>query len=287
MKRRNVILNAIVSLVALAIIPSARAQPLRATLTAPPLICAHRGWTDPTEVENSLDQMRHTHQAGPFMMEIDLATDASGRIVLLHDQKVDRTTTGHGPLTALTTENMQKLFLKNASGPTQEQIPAYDAVLDWAARTPNVLLMLDIKDVPPTDALNPVRRRHLSDRVVVLTFHEKQAREAFKADPNVLISVLITIPDDLKTYQKVLGIRHFAAYIPRTSDPFLFRRAHQAGAVIISDLLGPTAVTDIMSPEDGAHHARALPIDILVTNTPLLLQRALKKTCRVRKTLCF
>lgn len=278
MKRRYVIFNGVVALTALTVMPTAMAQSLQAVLTTPPpLICAHRGWTDPSETENSLSQMHRTHQVGPFMMEIDLAKDASGRIVLLHDQNVDRTTTGHGPLAALNPADVHKLLLKNASGPTQEHIPAYDAVLDWAARTPDVLLMLDIKDVPPADALKPVRRQHLSDRVVVLTFQEKQAREAFKADPDALISVLVTTPDDLATYRQIAGHRRFAAYIPKTSKPSLFRTAHQAGAIIITDLLGPTAVTDIMSPEEGAQHARSLPIDILVTNTPLQLQAALRK----------
>ncbi|MDI6653296.1 glycerophosphodiester phosphodiesterase family protein [Gluconobacter japonicus] len=278
MKRRNVIFNGVVALTALSVVPTAMAQSLQAVLTTPPpLICAHRGWTDPSETENSLSQMRRTHQVGPFMMEIDLAKDASGRIVLLHDQNVDRTTTGHGPLAELSPADIHKLALKNEFGPTHEHIPAYDAVLDWAARTPDVLLMLDIKDVPPADALKAVRRQHLSDRVVVLTFQEKQAREAFKADPDALISVLITTPDDLAAYRQIAGHRRFAAYIPKTSKLSLFRKAHQAGAIVITDLLGPTAVTDIMSPEEGAHHARSLPIDILVTNTPLQLQAALRK----------
>ncbi|MBS1095975.1 glycerophosphodiester phosphodiesterase family protein [Gluconobacter wancherniae] len=276
-KRREIIVYAATALTALSVTFSVTAQPLKDALTAPPLICAHRGWTDPSETENSLSQMRRTHQVGPFMMEIDLARDASGQIVLLHDQNVDRTTTGHGPLAILSSENLQKLRLKSISGPTQEHIPTYETVLDWAAGTPNVLLMLDIKDIPPADALRSVRRERLSDRVVVLTFQEKQAREAFKADPDALISVLVTTPTDLITYRKIAGTRRFAAYIPKTSKPSLFKIAHQAGAIIITDILGPTAIKDVMSPEDGAQHARALSIDIMVTNTPLQLQTSLKK----------
>ncbi|GAC89114.1 glycerophosphoryl diester phosphodiesterase [Gluconobacter thailandicus NBRC 3257] len=277
MKRRIFIVYGLSALMDLSCTSSVLAQSLTAPMMSHPLICAHRGWTSPSGTENSLAEMRRTHKAGPFMMEIDLAKDKTGQIVLLHDLDVDRTTTGHGPLAELNQKAVQKLRLRNSSGPTGEHIPAYSDVLDWAARRPDVLLMLDIKDVPPTDALKPVRHQSLSGRVVVLTFHEKQAREAFEADPNALVSVLVTKPDDLATYRKISGTRRFAAYVPQNSDPALFRAAYEAGAVVITDLLGPTAIVDAVSPDEGAQRAKALPIDILVTNTPLQLQSALRK----------
>lgn len=277
MKRRIFISYGLSALTGLSGPFSAVAQSLTDRMAMPPLICAHRGWIDPSGTENSLSQMHRTHQAGPFMMEIDLAKDKAGRIVLLHDQDVDRTTTGHGPIAKLSQEAVQKLHLKNTSGTTLEHIPAYSDVLDWAGSTPDALLMLDIKDVLPAEALKPVRLHKLSNRVVVLTFHEKQAREAFAADPEALVSVLIAKPEDIATYRKIAGARRFAAYVPQNSDPALFKAAHEAGVVVITDLLGPTAIVDAVSPKEGANRARTLPIDILVTNTPLKLQAALKK----------
>lgn len=276
MKRRTFLAESLTVATGLTCAFSALAKPLTEVLSAPPLICAHRGWLNPTETENSLAQMRHTYQRGPFMMEIDLAQNRDGLIVLMHDQNVDRTTTDHGPLTELDTSTLQSLHLKNATGATQEHIPVYSDVLDWAAKTSDALLMLDIKDVRAADALRPVRLRNLSGRVVVLTFHQQQAREALEADPKVLVSVLITRPHDLEMYRQIFGTRQFAAYVPQKSDAGLFHAAHQAGAIVITDLLGPTAIADRVSPIEGGRRTLSLPIDILVTNTPLKLRTALR-----------
>ncbi len=275
MQRRTVLTKSTAVLVGLMYSSMVRAQDLNPYLRARPLICAHRGWTSPSGTENSLTQMRQTHQAGPFMMEIDLAKTADGTIMLMHDREVDRVTTGHGLFSALTDARIATLRLRNGHGTPRDPVPTYDKVLQWAAATPDALLMLDIKDVSPHDALQPVQQRGLSERIVVLTFKKQQAREAFAADPKALISVLVTQPQDLEAYAGMAAGRQFAAYIPQNSPPSLFQAAHAKGAVIITDLLGPTAIMDAVSPNEGAHRAHFLPIDILVTNTPLKLRAAL------------
>ncbi|MBS4075708.1 glycerophosphodiester phosphodiesterase family protein [Ameyamaea chiangmaiensis] len=245
---------------------------------ARPLICAHRGWTDPTQAENSLIQMRQTLRHGPFMMELDLATDSDGTIVLMHDDTVNRTTDGDGPVAAMTDAQRQRLRLRRADGATDEAIPLYDDVLRWAASAPTARLMLDIKGVSPEAALTPVRRAGLSDRVVVLTFHPAQSQAAFDADPDALVCVLTADAAQLTAARDMARGRRFAAYVPRAADVALFHAAHQAGAVVITDLLGPGAfgaTHDIWMPDAAARWVRSRPIDIIVTNTPVSLRAAL------------
>ncbi|WP_110507459.1 glycerophosphodiester phosphodiesterase family protein [Komagataeibacter oboediens] len=246
----------------------------QATRESMPVICAHRGWRDPSRFENTLEEMRHTLRSGPFMMEIDLTSDADGTIFLMHDQDIDRVTTGHGPLAALDNPAVRALRMKNGRGEVRGRVTAYRDVVRWAAGEPTARLMLDIKAVAPADALAPVRQAGLSGRVVVLTFARDVAHAAFAADPDVLVSVLITRPADIGLYVTMAAGRRFAAYIPRHADPALFHAAHNAGAVVITDLLGAGALTDAMTPEAGARWAHGLPIDILVTNTPIQLRAA-------------
>ncbi|WP_264996574.1 glycerophosphodiester phosphodiesterase family protein [Komagataeibacter intermedius] len=245
-----------------------------------PIICAHRGWRDPSRFENTLDEMRHTLRAGPFMLEIDLTSDADGMIFLLHDRNIDRVTTGHGPLATLDDTAVRALRMKNSQGKVRGRVTSYREVVRWVAREPTARLMLDIKDVAPADALAPVRQAGLSGRVVVLTFARDVAHAAFAADPDVLVSVLITRPADIGLYATMAAGRRFATYIPQHADPALFHAAHDAGAVVITDLLGPGALADAMTPEAGARWAHGLPIDILVTNTPIRLRAAFRSSLR-------
>jgi len=239
-----------------------------------PLICAHRGWIDPSRADNSLIQMRQTTQAGPFMVEFDLALDASGSIVLMHDETVTRTTDGTGRVASLTDEQIARLRLRDGHGLTAEAPPHFSSVLAWAGQAPSALLMLDIKGVPPEVALPPVGRAGLASRVVVLTFSHDLARRALRADPTMLVSMLVTNVSELAAYVHLAAGRRFVAYVPHHADPAVFHAAQQAGALVLTDLLGKGAITDSEPPAQAAQWARGLPLDILVTNTPVALRAA-------------
>lgn len=242
--------------------------------TAHPLVCAHRGWLSPDEAENSLASFRRTEAAAPFMLEMDLAETRDRRIVLMHDARVDRTTDGHGPVSAFDAAGIARLHLRPRSGPVgKEAPPPFAKVLAWAARNPDVLLMLDIKKTPPADAMAAVRAAGMTGRVLLLTFDPDTAARAFAADPAVLVSVLVTDMDALARYRQMAGTgRRFAAYIPATSDAALFRAAHQAGAVVVTDLLDRK---DALAPGADPSVLTGKTTDIVVSNQPQDTQRRL------------
>ena len=59
------------------------------------LIIAHRGGAA-LGTENSLSCIEKGIDTGAHMVEVDLHLTADNRIVVCHDQRVDRTTNGHG-----------------------------------------------------------------------------------------------------------------------------------------------------------------------------------------------
>jgi len=256
----------------------AAAPSLFRRLALRPLICAHRGWRNPAVSENDLVEFAHTTAAGPFMLELDLAQASDGTVVLMHDATVDRTTDGHGAVAALSGPAIRALHLRREGGIAEARVPDFQSVLQWAARTPTALLMLDIKAVPPDTVMTMVRRAGLDDRVLLLTFSEKNSRAAFAVSDRALVSCLATSTEAVRRARTMAGDRGFAAYVPRASQPDLFQAAHDAGAVVVTDLLGSTAIDDAVSPAAGAAFVRRLPIDIIVTNTPLALCAALRTT---------
>lgn len=71
-------------------------------------VAGHRGGTA-VAPENTLPAVREALRAGFEYVEVDLALTADGHAVLMHDRTVDRTTDGHGPVAALTLDEVRQL----------------------------------------------------------------------------------------------------------------------------------------------------------------------------------
>ncbi len=87
-------------------------------------IWAHRGCSM-AYPENTLASFRAAAELGPGLtgIELDVQRTADGQLVVIHDETVDRVSTGHGAVREMTLAELQGLKLKqeNASG-TQEPV---------------------------------------------------------------------------------------------------------------------------------------------------------------------
>jgi len=72
------------------------------------LVVGHRG-AAARAPENTAASLRAGIEAGADAVEIDVGLAADGRVVLLHDGKVDRTTNGRGPLARLSWRELERL----------------------------------------------------------------------------------------------------------------------------------------------------------------------------------
>jgi glycerophosphoryl diester phosphodiesterase len=73
-----------------------------------PPVVAHRG-APMRAPENSLESFVAAHEAGARWIETDVKLTSDGIPILMHDNTLDRTTTGHGPVAEMTWEKMQTL----------------------------------------------------------------------------------------------------------------------------------------------------------------------------------
>lgn len=71
-------------------------------------IIAHRG-ASAVRPECTLASLRGAVEAGATAVEVDVRTSRDGKLFLLHDKTLDRTTDGEGPASALTLSQLQKL----------------------------------------------------------------------------------------------------------------------------------------------------------------------------------
>ncbi|MBB4211501.1 glycerophosphoryl diester phosphodiesterase [Rhodothalassium salexigens DSM 2132] len=167
--------------------PLGQRWPSRAALVAPPdtglpglfdrlhrqgavLVCAHRGGAVPGYPENALETCRNTLARLPAMLEVDVTRSADGVLVLMHDDTLDRTTTGSGPVAERTFRELRRLHLVDNDGrATPYRIPTLDDLLDWSAG--RTVLALDAKaPVTLADLVDAVAARDAFDRVLFATY---------------------------------------------------------------------------------------------------------------------
>ena len=85
------------------------------------LVVAHRGnWR--SAPENSVAAIDSAIQMGVDIVEIDIHKTKDGQLILMHDDRVDRTTNGKGLIKDYTLAEIKKLKLKDKDGNLTEHI---------------------------------------------------------------------------------------------------------------------------------------------------------------------
>ena len=115
-------------------------------------IIGHRGGAS-LAPENTMTCYRKGIEAGADMIEIDIHLSKDGRVVVCHDQTVDRTTNGTGKIRELTLAEIQRLRVVDANGHlTDEHLPTLEEVF---------ALMQDVRSKGnPCELLVEIKRTH-------------------------------------------------------------------------------------------------------------------------------
>lgn len=125
-----------------------RAEMLREKIlsgdTSSVLVVAHRGdWR--FAPENSIAAIEHSIETGVDVVELDLQMTRDSILIVMHDSKLDRTTTGKGRVSDWTLDSIRTLKLKNgASIRTKHSVPTLEEAL--IAAKGKVLINLDKAD---------------------------------------------------------------------------------------------------------------------------------------------
>ncbi|MBN9299188.1 MAG: glycerophosphodiester phosphodiesterase family protein [Filimonas sp.] len=162
-----------------------------------PLVSAHRGGPEKGYPENALETFRHSMLFQPIIIECDISLTKDSVLVLMHDDKLNRTSTGDGPIGNYTYEALQAFNLKDNEGNvTPFRIPLLHDVLLWGKG--KVLFTLDVKrGVPYQRVVEAVRKAGAEASSVIITYNANQAAEVHRLAPELMISASIQQPADL------------------------------------------------------------------------------------------
>lgn len=129
-------------------------------LSAQIAVIAHRG-EHIHHAENSIAAIQSAAALGADYAELDVRTTRDGKLVLMHDKTVDRTTDGHGAVRSLTLEEIRNLHVRGE----KKAVPTFEEARD-AARG-RISIYLDWKDTSPDAIFRALSTHGMLDHVVV------------------------------------------------------------------------------------------------------------------------
>jgi glycerophosphoryl diester phosphodiesterase len=129
----------------------------------------HRG-ARAYEPENTLRSFQKALELGVDAVEFDVRSTKDGTIVVIHDDKVDRTTNGKGLVKELTLKE-----IKQFNTAKDQKIPTLEETLDYVDKKAKMLI--ELKETGfEEELLKLVSQRGLEENVIIVSFLEEALR---------------------------------------------------------------------------------------------------------------
>ncbi len=143
----------------------------------------HRG-ARAYEPENTIRSFMKALELGANAVELDVRRTKDNELVVIHDDKVDRTTNGKGLVSELTLKEIRNLITDKG-----ERIPTLEEALKFLDRKAKILI--ELKEVGVEDkVMKIVRDKGLEDNVIVISFHEEALRRVREISDKVEIGLI-------------------------------------------------------------------------------------------------
>jgi glycerophosphoryl diester phosphodiesterase len=168
------------------------------------IIFGHRGAPGyPRQGENTRASFRKALSSGADGVEFDVRRCGDGRIVVIHDDTIDRTTNGRGRICDLSYEQLQKFDAGDGA-----PVPLLADILDEFGA--ECLLNIELKELGiAQDVKNLILERRLERHVIVSAFEWEELRPLV---PQIPIALLSSRLDNLISAARDL---HASAIHPR------------------------------------------------------------------------
>ncbi len=170
----------------------ADAEALRFYMTYRPgataLISAHRGGPMEGFPENAIETFENAVKYGPCLIECDVRLSKDGHLVMMHDETLDRTTTGKGKVTDYTLKELKQLYLKTETDQVKGfRIPTFGEVLEWAKT--RAVLTVDVKrNVPFESVIREIRAHNAEGHAIIITYNLDDLKKVHQLAPDLMIS---------------------------------------------------------------------------------------------------
>jgi len=167
-----------------------------------PLVSSHRGGDAEGFPENCIETFKRATTFGPSIVETDVAMTKDSVLVLMHDDRIDRTSTGKGFVKDYNYSELRSFVLKDFTGrKTAHKIPTLDEALIWGKE--KVIYTLNVKrGVPYEKVVECIRKNTAEPYTAVITYNAGQARAFHTLAPDIWLSVSANGEEDILRLKK-------------------------------------------------------------------------------------
>lgn len=182
-------------------------------------ILAHRGYSA-NYPENTLIAFQEAAKLDIWGVEFDVHLTKDNQLVVIHDESIDRTSTGKGFVKDMTLEELRTFDYGSWFAPefAGQKIPTLKEVMSVFKSTHhqiNIEIKSDIFEYPGIEALiaNEIHALDLEDRIIISSFNHESIARFQQIMPNVKIALLFaSLVVNLESYVKMFGSE--AIHIP-------------------------------------------------------------------------
>lgn len=239
------------------------------------MIFAHRGACKYAP-ENTIAAFELALEQGADAIELDAKLSADGKVVVIHDQSVDRTTDGNGRVNKLTLPELKKLdagsfFDSKFAG---ERIPTLDEVFESVGK--RIFINVELTNYASrNDELVPlvadiVKRHEIQKNILFSSFAPVNLRRAQQLLPEVPVGLL--------AFTGIMGVLNRSGYFlklsPKILHPYLadvsqrlVAREHERGRRVH---------VWTVNEESDLRRMKELGVDGVFTDDPITALRVLR-----------
>jgi glycerophosphoryl diester phosphodiesterase len=178
--------------------------------------------------ENTLASIEQAITLGCAFTEVDVRRTADDELVLLHDERVNRTTTGRGYVSELTLQDIRGLDAGGGQSP-----PTLDEVLKAASGRIGLILELKIEGLA-YDVCAIVRASGFNRPVIYASFLPEELQHVRRANPDAQTMILFTrLPPNPGAVASRLHTTHVGLRLTTMTKP-LVAALHHEGLIVFA-----------------------------------------------------
>lgn len=231
---------------------------------------AHRGASGYAP-ENTMAAFDKALQMKADYFELDVQMSKDGKLVLIHDVTVDRTTDGTGRVGDLTFKELRRLDAGSWFDPAfaGERIPTLEEALDRYRGKIGILIEIKNPELYPgieRKVAKALKKRNLhkprNGKIIVQSFNHDLVKKFHSLLPSVPVGVLISYRDEGISDKELRNFAKYADYVNPNKDMVdrsLVKRIHRFGMKTT-----PWTVRD----RAEADRLKSIRVDGIVTDYP-------------------
>jgi len=160
------------------------------------IVVAHRGFSSEFP-ENTILSFQKAIEVKADGIELDLRETKDGEIIVMHDEKLDRTTDGTGFVELFTYEEIRKLDAGKWKGNFKNvKVPSLKEVFEKIGN--KITYFIEIKKAKVSEVIKIINDYKMKENVIICSFHIDYLLETKKLSPEIPVALITSsFPENL------------------------------------------------------------------------------------------